>query len=70
MYYIIKMVLTEEQKINIINKYKFGYTIDKISQLMQISKTTVHLWIKRYKQGQSLERKPGSGIKIIDLNKK
>lgn len=64
------MVLTEEQKNNIINKYKLGHTIKKIAESMNISKTTVHFWIKRYKKNQSLDRKPGSGIKIEDLNKK
>jgi transposase-like protein len=63
------MVLTKEQKNNIINQYKLGHTIQQISESMNISKTTVHFWIKRYKQQQTLERKVGSGIKIIDLNK-
>ena len=63
------MVLTEEQKINIINKYKLGWTIKKISESINVSKPTVHMWIKRYKQTQSIERKQGSGIKILDLNK-
>lgn len=44
-------------------------TIMKISEQLKINKATVHLWIKRYKQGMSLDRKGGSGIKIKDINK-
>jgi transposase-like protein len=62
------MVLTEEQKQSIINKYKLNWTIKKISENMNLNKNTVHLWIKRYKQDQSLERKVGSGIRIRDQN--
>ena len=62
------MALTEEQKNNIINKYKLGFTIKKISENMNISQKTVHFWIKRYIQNQSLQRKSGTGIKIKDLN--
>jgi predicted DNA-binding protein YlxM (UPF0122 family) len=62
------MVLTEEQKQSIINKYKLNWTIKKISDNMNLNKNTVHLWIKRYKQYQSLERKIGSGIRINDQN--
>ena len=62
------MVLSENQKQVIINKYKLNMTISEISKTMNINKNTVHLWIKRYKQNQSLKRKPGSGIKIIDKN--
>ena len=63
------MALSKEQKLMIIDKYKLNWTIKQISENMKINKSTVHLWIKRYKQNESLERKPGSGIRIIDQNK-
>lgn len=62
------MVLTKEQKNDIINKYKLNWTIDNIAEDMNISRNTVFLWIKRYKNNISLDRKPGSGIRIRDKN--
>ena len=63
------MGLSIEQKEMIINKYKLNITISKISQDMNISRTAIHFWIKRYKEKQSLDRKYGSGVRIIDQNK-
>lgn len=62
------MALTDDQKNSIINKYKSGHTINYISKKMGISQKSVHFWIKRYKQNQSLQRKIGSGIRIKDMN--
>ena len=51
-----------------VNKYKLNWTVKSISDEMNINKNTVHMWIKRYKEGISLDRKKGSGIKIEDKN--
>ncbi len=60
------MVLTDEQKKILINKYKLGSTIKTISDDMNITQSTVHKWIKRYKMDNDISRKRGSGIRIID----
>ena len=62
------MVLSEEQKNTLINKYKLKFTVTEIAKSMNVNKNTVQLWIKRYKQNKTLQRKVGSGVKIIDVN--
>ncbi len=63
------MTLSVTQKETIINKYKMNISIKQIAIDMGLNKNTIQLWIKRYKLCMSLDRKNGSGIKIVDKNK-
>ena len=53
--------LTEEQKYEIIFKYKMGNSIKQISNDMSINKNTVNKWLIRYKNQGNIDRKEGSG---------
>ena len=60
------MALSKEQINTIIDKHKQNQTVKIIANEMQISPTTVQRIIKKYKLGESFERKVGSGIKYPD----
>ncbi len=59
------MILTEFQKNEIIIKYNMNMTLTNISKTMNISKPTVHLWIKKYKLQKDLIIEKGRGRKKI-----
>ena len=46
-------------------------TSTELNKILKISRNTIHLWIKKYKNTGNLERSPGSGKKpkIDDLEK-
>ena len=62
------MVLSMDQKKEIIKKYQLNWTIAKIATHMNVSQPAVHRVIKKHKLGLPLDRKPGSGIRIQDTN--
>ena len=55
--------LNEIQKHEIIVKYKMNITVRQITKDMGINKSTVQLWIKKYKENENLEIKKGRGRK-------
>lgn len=60
-------MLEEEQKYEIIVKYKDGYTIDQIANHMKINKNTVVRWLKRYIEKNNIERKIRTGKKCTTI---
>ncbi len=61
------MELTDTQKMELFVKYQSGLSIAKIAEDMKINKSTVNLWLSRYKEAGNFKRKIGSGThkKII-----
>ena len=55
------MQLSEIQKFQIIVKHNDGYAIREIAKSMGINKSTVHMWILRYKNNNTLKKKAQVG---------
>lgn len=62
------MKLSEIQKFEIIVNHKNGFSIRKIAEKMNINPKTVNLWIKRYNNEGSLNRKQRKGKLYNNVN--
>ena len=50
-------MLTDQQKYEIIEKYKADYTMNQIAVVMNINKSTIVAWLKRYVNDNTVSRK-------------
>jgi transposase len=55
--------LSEKQKYEIIVKHEIGMNDSNIARDMNIARTTVIRWIKRYNNSKNISRHTGSGRK-------